>query len=272
MPDVPSIEPGDQFVQLRTSDIAGLVTDPSRFSQVSVVVVDYDMPGINGIQFCRQLADLPLRKVLLTGKATIDTAVRAFNERIIDGYIAKQDAMLATRLKTEIRALQMAYFTRVAEPLRSILGLDATRYITDPAIDELFAAECRAHDIVEHYVLAEPPGILMASSSGDIFVMTIHSEQDIVAHIEIATAANASVDLVRALAARAVVPVFPTPSGLYEKGLETTWRKHVWPARELQGDEQWYYALVSGEAAHAIAPRGLASYAKHLQQARSTRH
>lgn len=271
-PDLHAIEPGDQFVHLRTSGIAGLVTDPARFSQVSVVVVDYDMPGINGIQLCRQLADLPVRKILLTGKATIDTAVRAFNERIIDGYIAKQDATLATRLKTEIRALQTTYFKRIAEPLQSILGLDATRFITDPAIDDLFAAECQAHNIVEHYIMAEPPGILMASSRGDPFVMIIHSEQDMAAQVEILAAQQAPDDLIRALAARAVVPVFPTPSGLYVQSLETTWRKHVWPVRTLRGREQWYYALISGEGTQGIVPRGLVSFARHAMQARSTHH
>ena len=41
--DLPDFRPGDQLVHLRGSAIANLVVDPSRFEQVSVVVVDYDI-------------------------------------------------------------------------------------------------------------------------------------------------------------------------------------------------------------------------------------
>ena len=271
-PDVATYEPGDQLVHVRTSGIAALVEDPSRFSQVSVIIVDYDMPALNGVQLCRQLVDMPVRKILLTGKATIDVAMRAFNERIIDSYIPKQDGDLATRLKTEIKALEAAYFTRIGQPLGSLLGLDATRFIADPGFDEFFATECRARHIVEHYVMAEPHGVLMASASGDVFVMAVQSEQSLAAHTEIAIAENASNDLVRGLAARAIVPIFPTPSGMYEKSLESTWRDHVWPARTLIGRETWFHALVTGPATSSLVPPGMVSYAGHRAGTSMTRH
>jgi CheY-like chemotaxis protein len=271
-PDVPTHQLGDQFVQVRTSGVTALVKDAERFSQISVAVIDFDMPGINGLQICRQLADLPMRKILLTGKATTDIAIRAFNERIIDCYIAKQDSTLATRLKTEIRALEAAYFKRIAEPLASVLGLEATRFIADPACEELFAAERHARNVVEHYVMAEPPGILMVSATGEITVLVVYSDQDMAAHAEVAMAEDAPVDLIRALAARLVVPTFPTPSGMYEKSLEESWRNHVWPARQLQGRERWYHASVTDKATAALVPRGLVSYASHRASAQSTRH
>ena len=71
-------------IDLNMSRIHREVFNDRRFERYSVVVVDYDMPEIDGLEFCRKLEHFPLRKVLLTGKADEKLAVQAFNEGIID--------------------------------------------------------------------------------------------------------------------------------------------------------------------------------------------
>jgi len=64
-------------------------TKENRMDEVSVILVDYNMPGMNGLEFCRQLKSLPAKKILLTGEASEKVAVTAFNEGYIDCYIKK---------------------------------------------------------------------------------------------------------------------------------------------------------------------------------------
>ena len=60
-----------------------------RFRRISVVIVDYSMPSINGLDFCAQLIDPHIRKVMLTGVADEKIAVQAFNAGLIHRFIPK---------------------------------------------------------------------------------------------------------------------------------------------------------------------------------------
>jgi len=93
-----------------TFNMVNMIYEPSRFNNVSVLVVDYLMPTINGIEFCKQLSDKPMYKILLTAEADSDIAINAFNEGIIDKFILKTHANLFEQLKIYINELTNKYF------------------------------------------------------------------------------------------------------------------------------------------------------------------
>ena len=51
----------DRMVTVELSKIPELVYRPKRFDELTVVVVDYAMPGLNGLEFCERLGDTPVR-------------------------------------------------------------------------------------------------------------------------------------------------------------------------------------------------------------------
>src|SRR5262249_9946622 len=67
------------------------IYDPNRFSEISVVVIDYAMPGLNGLQICTQLRtnNSRFKILMLTGEADEKLAVEAFNTRLIDKFMRK---------------------------------------------------------------------------------------------------------------------------------------------------------------------------------------
>ncbi len=73
-----------------------------RFMTPSVLVVDYSMPQMNGVQLCEALRHLPCKKILFTGVADEKVAVDAFNRGLIDRYIKKSDDDALDQLETEI--------------------------------------------------------------------------------------------------------------------------------------------------------------------------
>lgn len=81
--------------RLDLSAIHAEVYNPYRFSEISVVVVDYAMPGIDGLEFCRMIENTNVKKILLTGQADEKLAIQAFNEGVIHRYIKKK----ATRMQ-----------------------------------------------------------------------------------------------------------------------------------------------------------------------------
>ena len=59
--DLASRTAEDPVFALRRARIAERARDADRFAEVSVLVVDYDMPGMDGLELCRRLQDAPLR-------------------------------------------------------------------------------------------------------------------------------------------------------------------------------------------------------------------
>src|SRR5690606_1228923 len=90
---------GDRLLRLQLSDLRSVIDDPARQQRVAVAVVDYDMPKMTGVEFCRAIRHLPVKTILLTGKAGLETAIGAFNEGVIDCFLQKQDASVTTALR-----------------------------------------------------------------------------------------------------------------------------------------------------------------------------
>ena len=51
---------------------------PEKTNLLSVLIIDYDMPYMNGIDVCKKYQDKTFKKILLTGQANEDDAIRAF--------------------------------------------------------------------------------------------------------------------------------------------------------------------------------------------------
>ena len=94
-------------IDLNLARIYREVFNEKRFQRFSVMVVDYDMPEMDGLELCRRLSHSPVRKVLLTGRADDKLAIKAFNEGIIDRFIPKQDPDATKLLQDTIREMQL---------------------------------------------------------------------------------------------------------------------------------------------------------------------
>jgi len=81
------------------------ISNSDRFRDISVVVVDYDMPEMNGLSFCEQIQNRRIKKVLLTGVGDEKIAVRAFNDGLIDRFLTKSDPDIESDHKRASAAL-----------------------------------------------------------------------------------------------------------------------------------------------------------------------
>ncbi len=106
-------ESGDQALEtLREMKLRG--------DAVAVIVADYRMPGLSGIEFLEQAMDLyPVaRRVLLTAYADTDAAIDAINVVDLDHYLLKPWDPPEEKLYPVIDALLDAWQVRVITPPR----------------------------------------------------------------------------------------------------------------------------------------------------------
>ena len=233
----------DPVVRLPASRIAAMASDPARFARVSVAIVDFAMPGMTGVELCRKIKHLPVRKILLTGKTSDATAVAAFNEGLIDLFLVKHDPELPDKLRRIIREQQHAYFQALTAPLAPIAKLEDTAFLGEPAIAawvRKFSAQIKA---VEHSLLLFPPGLMLSGEEGWVANVWIYGPDRMRAQLEIAAEGGAPQALVERLRAGDAILACPTQTGFYEQQHAPDWQKYVLPCEEIEGNSVWKVAI-----------------------------
>jgi CheY-like chemotaxis protein len=218
---------------------------PLRFTIPSVLVVDYSMPQMNGVEFCEALQQLPTKKILFTGAADEKIAVDAFNRGLIDRYIKKSDDDALDRLEVEIANMQRAFFLDYAQTLSDMLALHDFSFLRCQAMAGVVQDLYRHHGFVEHYLYPGPAGILFFDRYGRAKLMVIETEQGMCAQYEVARDNDAPHSLLLALSERRVLPFFPpgVGDGMYSTEAGDEWHRHCRAPQVCMGREKYYWAL-----------------------------
>lgn len=138
-----------------------------RFNQISTVIVDYDMPGMNGLELCEQINDPYIQKVLLTGAASEFLAVDAFNDGIINHFVRKQDPQAPNKLNSFVIDAQSRYFRSLSRPLIDTLTQDPLETaISDPVFVGFFINLLAEKNIKEYYLLDSIGSFLFLDKDG----------------------------------------------------------------------------------------------------------
>jgi CheY-like chemotaxis protein len=238
---------GDLLLRLQLSELRSIIDDRAREQRVSVAIVDYDMPKMSGVEFSRAIRDLPVKIILLTGKAGLETAISAFNEGVIDCFLQKQDSGVTYALRREIKRLQDEYFEEVSVPIKSALALQKPSFLEDPTFLELFREVSEKNAIVEHYICAAPPGVIMRDAEGNESFLYISDAENADSQCEAAETYGAPDDMVQLLRARKAHAWFPTQSGLYHPDYRANWTRFIWPAQTMPGSSRWSYSFIRRE-------------------------
>ena len=162
------------------------VYNPQRFSEVSVVVVDYAMPGMNGLEFCHKMENSPVKRILLTGRADEKVAVQAFNDGIIDMYIEKQNPNITQLINESIAKLQMRYFQHMSDIVTKMLTVKSPNCLHDPAFIEVFNNIVKENNIFEYYLTENSGSFLMLDVDANLNYLIVKNEQDLKLHYEMA--------------------------------------------------------------------------------------
>ena len=249
-------------IALDVDQVYRTVMNPQRFSTPAVVVVDYAMPQMSGLDFCRALQGLPCKKILLTGEADEMVAVDAFNRGLIDRYLKKSDPNALVRLEAEITSLERQYFAERSGTLKDLLIRHSFSFMSDADFAKLVRQLLDRYGFVEHFVFPDPAGILFMDGDGKPTLMVVETKAGLIAHLETAQDYGAPPELLTALREESVVPFFWKSGGMYtEKSAD--WQQHCVPAEVCIGRENYHWALFDLPA-HFLHEQ-VYSYNKFLQ-------
>lgn len=225
------------------SRIYQIALNRERFDMPSVLVIDYAMPQMNGLELCQAVRNLPCKKILLTGQADERIAVDAFNRKLIDRFIKKNDPDALNRLEAEIIQLQKDFFNEQTSILKNLLSGDAYSFLSDPAMGAVIAQLGSRYRFVEHYLFPHPSGVLFLDVQGKPTLMVIETEVGLISHIEVAQDLGAPQELLTALKEFRLVPFFSDTGGMYGDSISHDWLSYCLPPQICRGRQDYYWAL-----------------------------
>jgi CheY-like chemotaxis protein len=156
-----------------------------RFALTRVCVVDFSMPGKDGLQTLAELEDWPGSRVLLTGQADEQVAVRAFNRGLIDQFIPKQEPDISRRLIDAVEQLLATPHARHAQTWRVTLSPEQTALLRAPGVGPALVA-FGARRWVEHVVIGDPFGVLGLDADGAVSWLQLETREGLKALAELA--------------------------------------------------------------------------------------
>ncbi|MGA0570293.1 response regulator [Variovorax sp. VNK109] len=162
---------------------------PGRYDLTRVLVVDYSMPAMDGLQVLDGIVDWPGSRVLLTGQADEQIAVNAFNRGLIDQFIAKQMPDISRRLVEAVQRLLVSTSERQSRSWRATLTPEQTALLRSPAVVRELN-EGVAKRWVEHVVIGEPFGILGMDAQGTVDWLQLEDASRLADLAELAEAAD----------------------------------------------------------------------------------
>ncbi|MFJ2987322.1 response regulator [Collimonas sp. NPDC087041] len=225
-----------------------------RFTLPSVLVIDYAMPQMNGLEFCQAVQELPCKKILFTGQADEKLAIEAFNRGLIDRFIKKSDHDALDHLELEIRSLQKEFFHAQSLTLKDLLTRHSYTFLSDPAMEALVEQLCKRHGFVEYYLFPNPTGILFFDINGKATLMVIETEASLMSQLEVAQDYGAPLELLTGLRELRLVPFFSDSGGMYTDAIRHDWLSYCLPAQTCFGIQDYHWALFDFPAHYLHQP------------------
>lgn len=243
------------------------IYDRKRFERIAVIVVDYDMPEINGIEFCHNLKALPSKKIMLTSSADLNTAATAFNDGIINHFVLKDSPSLCTDLNQMIRNLQIEYFRDLSQNfINNFPSVNKSSFsLNDQILAEFFNYICHMKHASEFYLLDSLGSFLLLDFSGNPLWLIVRNEEAMLKFLDIAIDNHAPSRIIKDIENKNKIPFFFTETEQRKSVID--WEQYLYPATKLVGKkDNYYYTLLNDRSIGNLDYTKILSHRGYLSQ------
>lgn len=215
------------------------IYNKDRFKKISTVTVDYAMPTMNGVEFCRRIKDKNIQKILLTGIADEAVAIEAFNTGAINRYIKKGDPKFADELEILIEKSRYMHFMRDSNFLAQTLCAYGKTHLKDPIFANFFHKIWSSKNFSEYYMLDHFGSYIFLNKKGSATCLFVLTESELNKLVEAAVeSGDASEHVLQALQSREFMLVHYSNNGTTPPVSE--WGNYLYPAKKLDGYQTYY--------------------------------
>lgn len=222
---------------LKIDELSKISYEKKRFSEISVVVVDRKMPDMDGLTFCRNIADKSIKKIMLTASNDRKVVTEAFNEGIIDFFLLKDSPDLTKQLLSSIENLQKEYFFSINQEL---IG-NFLPCAHNKKLQQFIQNMIRHFHGIEFYLLDKLGSTLIVQQDGTAITLAITSEKVMDNFAGIAEEQE-ELELADSLLQRKALVFFPNEQDTMRPAND--WSDFVYDAKPVPEQNDLYYAII----------------------------
>ena len=167
-------------MKLNVFSLHKMVYDPSRFSQISVILADYNLgpTQMNGVEFCKKINNKTIQKILFTAETNRNFVIDAFNENHIQKYVSKQEVVNLEAITNLILQSQERYFFENTKSIQIALKENPSFpfAIYSEAFQTYFKSFLQKNKIREYYLLDAVGSYLMIDDENHIKILFVQNE------------------------------------------------------------------------------------------------
>lgn len=248
--------------KLDYQSLSALIFKRDRFAEISTLLVDYSMPHINGIEFCRKIADLPIKKIMLTGEAGHDLAVAAFNEGIIDAFLTKDIDRINHELGKIVLKMRLKYFSDVS---LSLMGASLGECKEAPEYVQVFDRFIHENQIVEYYRIDRLGSYLGLDKYAHPYWLVIKSENSFLEELNIAKLSGEKSSAINKLKEKThLLFLF---SELEKRQPVSDWQRFLFPVNQsFQHEGKFYYTTIIKRQSFSLDNKNILSFDQYRSQ------
>jgi CheY-like chemotaxis protein len=240
-----SFQDSDNLSPLKLENLHHQIYSLDRFKEISTIIVDYDMPHMNGLEVCRKITSPHIQKIMLTGAATTDIAVEAFNEGIIHQFIQKDDPDVFTKLEASIAKAQERYFELKSHDFTNQLHVEhpETEVLKDPVFVDFFLKLIQEEQAAEYYLLDAMGSFLFLSEKGKTSALFLLNEDLLASQEDMIPENDRNTDLAQEVYSKKQAICF-YPFNTREKYDSENWKNYLQPLKRLEAKSTIFYVFV----------------------------
>ena len=263
------------YIDLKCVGFYEQVFCPERFKEQAIIVIDQVMPGMDGLDVCKQLRDHPYKIIMLTAEGGDSLARAAFNDGLIDHFVKKSDEDFVIQLLGAIHKLQKDYFNERSHTFIESLLKSPTCVLSDTRLINTLKEYMQKNNIIEYYLLNETGSFLMLEADGKPHWFAVVSENEIAEDYEFASGEDYQPDpkVLNGLNNRNMMLFRISEKQRMNIGPDgkTGWLSYMHPAKKFEAEHGvFYYSIFTGEAKQYFDGREVFSYQQFLLENESS--
>lgn len=229
---------------LNLINFLSVLNNAARFNEIAVVIVDYHMAGMNGLELCGKLKDHGYKIILITADEDRSIAVDELSKGTIDYYLMKNEPEFNNKLNAIVEKMKMAYFYELSKSIIEPLARDMSSIFNQIAFADFINHFITENNITEYYLIDPNGSFVMIDIDSNIHWLIIKSDEDLNAYLDLATDSQAPLGILNAIKARTILPFFATKSEITQVEGKL-WENHTYPARPIKNIENFYYGHIT---------------------------
>ena len=207
---------------------------------ISVLLIDYHMPEMKGVDFLNEIRHLPIKKALITGEHDYKIGVDAFNSNLVDAYLRKDDPDFAIKLTGIADELEWKYFTELSSLVTDIPDF---HYLKNIHFVKAFKQFIHANNITAFCLSHTQGDFITYNADNEKKYVLVRSKSQLEDLAKIAEEDGGSSETIDKLNQGKVIPFFDSLE--YWQVPASEWSKHLLPATAISGDSSLVWTIVN---------------------------